>query len=129
MPSRMPATRSSSPVISSTGGCMNHVLDLLSGIDGLVGVIAGSKDDLAEARRLLGPDLTLICNLDNLTMPSASADSVYAMSTTCLRSAGAAGHFILGNAGADMPQATPRENLQAMLAAAADYSAEIGLGL
>jgi uroporphyrinogen decarboxylase len=115
-------------VISSTGGRMNHVLDLLPGLDGLVGVIAGSKDDLAEARQLLGPDLNLIGNLDNLTMPSASVGSVYEMSMARLRTAAPAGHYILANAGADMPQATPPENLRAMLAAAADYSAEIGCG-
>ena len=114
-------------VISSTGGRMNHVLDLLPGLDGLIGVIAGSKDDLAEARRLLGPDLNLIGNLDNLTMPSASAGSVYELSMARLRTAAPAEHFILANSGADIPQATPPENLRAMLAAAVDYSVEIGV--
>lgn len=123
-------TRINGPkVISSTGGCMNHVLDLLPGLDGLVGVIAGSKDDLVEARRLLGPDLNLIGNLDNLAMPSVSAESVYEMSRERLRTAAPTGHFILANAGADMPQSTPPENLRAMLAAAADYAAEIAVGL
>jgi uroporphyrinogen decarboxylase len=112
-------------VISSTGGCMNHILDLLPGTEGLVGVIAGSKDDLAEARRLLGPDLTIIGNLDNLTMPAASAEEVYAMGMSCLRTAAPHGRYILANAGADMPQATTPENLRAMQAAAADYSAGI----
>jgi uroporphyrinogen decarboxylase len=114
-------------VISSTGGCMNHVLDLLPGLDGLVGVIAGSKDDLAEARRLLGPDLTLIGNLDNLSLPAASRDSVYASCLTRLRTAAPAGPYILANAGADMPQSTPPENLRAMRSAISDYAAEAGL--
>lgn len=116
-------------VISSTGGCMNHVLDLLPGIDGLVGVITGSRDDLSESRRLLGHDLTIIGNLDNLSMPAASADEVYEMSMACLKTAASSGHFILANAGADMPQATPPENLRAMQAATAAYWTEIGAGL
>lgn len=112
-------------VISSTGGCMNHILDLLPGIDGLVGVIAGSKDDLGEARRLLGPELNIIGNLDNLSMPAASAEAVYDLSMACVQRAAPAGHYILANAGGDMPQATPPENLRAMQAAAATY----GIGL
>lgn len=116
-------------VISSTGGCMNHILDLLPGTDGLVGIIAGSKDDLVEARRLLGPDLNIIGNLDNLSMPSATAGEVFEMCLTRLRSAAPSGHFILANAGGDMPQATPAENLRAMQAATDAYSAEIGSGI
>lgn len=113
-------------VISSTGGCMNHVLDLLPGLDGLVGVIAGSKDDLGEARRLLGPDLNIIGNLDNLAFPSASPETVYEMSMARLRVAAPAGHYILANAGADIPQATPPENLRAMISAVTDYCAASG---
>jgi uroporphyrinogen decarboxylase len=113
-------------IVSSTGGCMNHVLDLLSGLDGVVGVIAGSKDDLCEARQLLGPDLTIVGNLDNLTLPAVSADEVYNLSLSLFRAAGPSGHYILANAGADVPQATPPENLRAMRAAGAAYSAEIG---
>ncbi|OHB32622.1 MAG: hypothetical protein A2X84_14090 [Desulfuromonadaceae bacterium GWC2_58_13] len=115
-------------VISSTGGRMNHVLDLLPGLDGMVGVIAGSRDDLVEARRLLGPDLTLIGNLDNLALPAASASEMYAMSLERLRSAAPAGRYILANAGADIPQATPTENLRAMRKAGATVSAELGFG-
>ncbi len=116
-------------VISSTGGRMNHILDLLPGLDGLTGIIAGSKDDLTEARGLLGPDLTLIGNLDNLTLPALSAAEVYAKSLECLRTAAPAGHYILANAGADVTQITPAENLRAMLEAGATVSAEIGCGL
>jgi uroporphyrinogen decarboxylase len=116
-------------VISSTGGSLNHTLDLLPGLDGLVGVISGSKDDLAEARRLIGPDLNIIGNLDNLTLPAASADEVYEMSLARLRTAAPSGHYILANAGADIPQATPPGNLRAMQAAGAAYTAEVGCGI
>jgi uroporphyrinogen decarboxylase len=114
-------------IVSSTGGCMNRTLDLLPGLDGLVGAISGSKDDLTESRRLLGPKLAIVGNLDNLSMPTASAERVYEMSMALLREAAPAGPFILANAGADMPQATPPENLRAMLAAGAAFSAEMGL--
>ncbi|MDD2540443.1 MAG: uroporphyrinogen decarboxylase family protein [Desulfuromonadaceae bacterium] len=115
-----------SKVLSSTGGCMNHVLDLLPGLDGLVGVITGSKDDLTESRKLIGPDMTIIGALDNLTLPAVSADAVYEMSLAQLRTAAPSGRYILANAGADIPQATPAENLRAMRIAVADYSAATG---
>ena len=115
-------------VISSTGGSINQSLDLLPGLDGLVGVIAGSKDDLAEARRLMGPELTLIGNLDNLTIPAASVEEIYEMSLARVRTAAPSGRYILANAGADIPLSTPPENLRAMLAAGAAFSAERGCG-
>lgn len=113
-------------IISSTGGRMNQSLDLMRGLSGVVGVIAGSKDDLSESRRLLGPDLTLIGNLDNLAFPSAGAAEIYQMSLDCLGKAAPGGRFILANSGGDIPLATPAENLQAMLGAAAIYSAPNG---
>jgi len=115
-------------VLHHTGGRLNHVLDLLPGLEGLVGVAVSSKDDLAEARRLLGPDLNLIGNLDNLSMPVLTADDVYEMCQVRLKTAAPAGHYILANSGADIPLATSTENLRAMLAAGADYSAGIGCG-
>ena len=115
-------------IISSTGGRMNHVLDLLTDLPGMVGVINGSKDDLGEARRLLGPDLNLIGNLDNLTLPAVTADEVCQMSLVQLRAAAPFGHFILANSGGDVPQATPAGNLRAMQQAAARVSEELGYG-
>ncbi|MDD2736410.1 MAG: uroporphyrinogen decarboxylase family protein [Desulfuromonadaceae bacterium] len=113
-------------VLHHTGGCINHILDLLPGLPGLVGVAVGSRDDLAEARRLIGPDVTLIGNLDNLSFPSASADKMSELSRSCLQTAAPSGHYILANSGADIPLTTPPENLRAMLAAAAAYSKERG---
>ncbi|MDD5284289.1 MAG: uroporphyrinogen decarboxylase family protein [Desulfuromonadaceae bacterium] len=113
-------------VLHHTGGRINHTLDLLSGLDGLVGFGISSKDDLTEARRLIGPDLNLIGNLDNLTLPVLSAGEVYEMSLASLRIAAPCGHYILCNSAADIPLATPPENLRAMLAAAAAYSSETG---
>ena len=108
-------------VLHHTGGRIHHILDLLPGLSGLVGVAVGSKDDLAEARRLMGPDLNLIGNLDNLSLPALSADKITEMSRSCLQAAASSGHYILANAGADIPLSTPPENLRAMLAAAAAY--------
>lgn len=113
-------------VLHQTGGRLNHNLDLLPGLDGLVGIAVGSKDNLTEARTLIGPDLNLIGNLDNLCFPPASADTVYEMSKKCIQEAAPSGHFILSNSGADIPLATPPENLRAMHVAVADYASGNG---
>ncbi len=113
-------------VMHQTGGSINHTLDLLPGLAGLAAVAIGSKDDLAQARTLAGPDLNLIGNLDNLSFSSLSADELYHKAMACLRSAAPAGHYILANAGADIALTTPPENLHALLAASSDYAAGKG---
>lgn len=115
-------------IFHHTGGSIQHILDLLPGLESVVGVAVGSKDDLTVARRLLGPQMNLIGNLDGLSFPSYTAEQVFEKSLAVLRKAGTAGHFILCNSAADIPQATPPENLRAMLAASAKFSAEIGCG-
>ena len=112
-------------VLHHAGGRINHTLDLLVGLNGLVGVTVGSKDNLSEARRLIGPNLTLIGNLDNLTLPSVTEEEVYEMSLACLREGASSGRFILANSAADIPLATPVDNLRAMIAASASYSSGI----
>jgi len=113
-------------VFHHSGAAIGHILDLLPGLEHLVGVAISSQDDLSEARRLLGPEPTLIGNLDNLTLPVVSAAEVHDLAMRCLRTAAPAGRYILCNAGADVPQATPPENLCAMQQAAAEFSAEMG---
>ena len=111
-------------VFHHTGGRINPVLDLLSGLPGLAGVVVGSKDDLTEARQRLGPGPLLLGNLDNLSFPTASADEIREDSLECLRTAAPAGHFILANSGGDIPLSTPPESLRAMLAASQAYAAQ-----
>lgn len=111
-------------VFHHTGGRMNPVLDMLPGLPNLVGVVVGSKDDLDEARRLVGPDLLLLGNLDNLSLPAATSDQVRDWSLKALHTAAPAGPFILANSGADIPLSTSPDNLRAMMAASATYAAE-----
>ena len=110
-------------VFHHTGGRIHHILDLLPGLPGLAGVVVSSKDDLIEARRLIGPEMLLLGNLDNLSYPAASAEQIREQSLACLQAAAPAGHFILSNSGGDIPLSTPPENLKAMITASEDYAA------
>jgi len=106
------------------GGRIRHVLDLLPGLPGLAGVVVGSRDDLGAARSALGDELTLIGNLDNLSLPAVSAAEIRGRSLACLKTAAPAGRYILLHSAADVPLGTPLENMQAMLRAAGEYAAK-----
>lgn len=109
-----------------TGGRIVHILDLVTDLPGLVGVAIGSKESLAEARRVVGPGMNIIGNLDNLAFPSVPADHIYEKCRACISEAAPAGHYILSNAGADIPLATPPENLRAMHRAISDAACSPG---
>ncbi len=118
------------PVIfHHTGGRIEHVLDLLPGLPRLAGVVISSKDDLSTARRLLGPELTLLGNLDNMELPAMSAEEVRRQSMECLCSEAANDHFILSSSGPDIPLNTPLENLHAMVAASCEHAEGVKVGL
>ncbi|MBK8475658.1 MAG: DUF1638 domain-containing protein [Opitutaceae bacterium] len=116
-------------VLHHTGGRIAHVLDLLPGLPGLVGVVIGSKDDLGAARRALGPGLLLLGNLDNLSLPTASAAEIRAQCLACLREAAPAGRYILSHSAADVPLSTPPENVRAMLDASVEYASAVAAGI
>jgi uroporphyrinogen decarboxylase len=99
------------------GGSINHILDLLPGMPNLAGMTISSRDNLVEARGLIGPDLLLLGNLDNLSFPAATKGEIYERSFACLQKAAPAGHYILSNSAADIPLNTPPENLIAMIEA------------
>ncbi|WP_224981348.1 uroporphyrinogen decarboxylase family protein [Geomonas agri] len=113
-------------VVSSTGGRLNHTLDLIPGLPGVVGAIIGSKDDPAESRRLTPAGFNLIGNLDNLAFASASACEISRLALDRLSAHAPEGHFVLANSGGDLPQNTPAANLKALKESVASYKASPG---
>lgn len=110
-------------VFHHNGGRLGPILDTLPGLPGVIGVAVGSKDDLVEARRRLGPGLALLGNLEDLSFSTSTADEIRQRSLACLEVAAPAGRYLLAHGGADIPMTTPPENLRAMLAASVDYAA------
>jgi len=111
-------------IFHHTGGSIDHILDLLSTIPGLLAVAVGSKDNLIQARKLVGSQMSIIGNLDNLSFPALSEDGIYRLSQKELEEMSECGHYFLANSGADIPITTPLENVHAMLRASKDFSAK-----
>jgi uroporphyrinogen decarboxylase len=83
------------------------------------------KVPLAEARRLAGPAVSLIGNLDPVqTLLLGTPEDVFVKSQEAIREArGAEGRLILGS-GCFVPPGTPLENLRQMVAAAEELNHE-----
>ena len=108
-------------VFHPTGGSrINEILDLVKDLHGVIGIALGHRDDLAEARRLVGPEKLLLGNIDSLFFTTASAEQIYQKSSAILETMHGQGPFILANSGADIPLNTPPENIMAMCQAAID---------
>jgi uroporphyrinogen decarboxylase len=112
-------------VFHHSGSRLNHVLDLIPGLPQVAGVAVSSKDQLSHARQLIGPDMLLLGNIDNLSFPNASAAEIKEISMSRLRESAPSGHYILTNSGADIPVTTPPENIRAMLDASIEYANEV----
>lgn len=104
-----------------SGGKLTHILDLLAPIDEIIGVCIGAGDSIVEARELLGPNKTIIGNIDNLKLPFWSEEKILRKSMECLAEGVANGPFILANSGGDISLNTPEANIRAMVQASREY--------
>lgn len=82
------------------------------------GLSLDSKVDFAIAREKLGTDYLLIGNVDPTDpLTLGNPEMVYAHCRKVIAQAGSDGHFIL-SAGCQVPEATPAQNMEAMMQAA-----------
>jgi uroporphyrinogen decarboxylase len=85
---------------------------------GMHGVSLDEKNDLQKAREILGPDVCVIGNVNPTgTLLSGTTDMVAAESAEAVEKAGRDGAFILAS-GCLIPNNAPRENIEALVAAA-----------
>lgn len=111
-------------ILHHGGGAINHVIDLLADLPNLGGIVVSSRDDLVEARAKAGPGVPLLGSLDNLSFPAVSADTIREQATACLQTGLRIQHFLLSNAGADIPIQTPPENIHALFEATELFAAQ-----
>ncbi len=93
-------------------------LDLLVGLPSVVGFIVDQRDDLAQARRVVGPDSVLFGGLDCGNLGQMTAAEVQKHCQAILAERREDRRFILGTSGPDVVWDTPPENIHALRKAA-----------
>lgn len=100
-------------VIQSGGVRIGPFLDLFADLPNVTAAVVNDGEDLAEARRAAGPELTLIGNLEGPALIHRTPEEIQADCLRVLRECQADPYFILGSTGVDIAIDTPVENLLA----------------
>ncbi len=104
-------------VIHEGVGDMRQFLDLM--VDtGVIGVMLSYRDDLAEAKALVGDRLTLIGNLNNIEMCRWTPEEMSQKAQAALTAAAPGGGYVLGAQGPEIPLCVKEETIHAMVEAA-----------
>jgi len=105
------------------GPCMKH-LDLFVGLPNVVGVVIDNRDDPVEARGILGPEMLLLSGPNGPELPERTADQIHTECRDRLARRNGDRKAILATAAADIPLATPAENIHAICRAVGSDATE-----
>jgi uroporphyrinogen decarboxylase len=108
-------------VLHNVGAPLLTYLDLLTGLPSVVAFIMDQRDDLALARRVVGPDIVLFGGLDCSNISQMTAVEVEELCRAILEERRQDARFVLGTSGPDVVWNTPPENIHAMLKAAESF--------
>ncbi len=101
-------------VLHNVGAPILPNLDLLTRLPSVIGFIVDQRDDLAQARRVIGPDSVLFGGLDCSNISLMTVVEVEDRCRAILEERRQDPHFILGTSGPDVSWNTPPENIHAM---------------
>jgi uroporphyrinogen decarboxylase len=101
-------------VLHNVGAPILAHLDLLTGLPSVVAFIVDQRDDLAQCRRVIGPDRVLFGGLDCTNIGQMTAIEVENRCRVILEERQQDAHFVLGTSGPDVSWHTPPENIHAM---------------
>lgn len=108
-------------VLHNVGAPILPHLDLLTGLPSVVAFIVDQQDDLARARRVVGPDSVLFGGLDCANLGRMTAAEVEDRCRAILEERRQDARFVLGTSGPDVAWNTPPENIHAMRKAAESF--------
>ncbi len=101
-------------------GDFNDFFDVIRDM-GMHGVSLDESNDLAMARKIMGPRICLIGNVSpSATLTFGTPEDVRKMSNAAIEAAGKNGAFILAS-GCLVPEKAPRRNLKALVRTAREY--------
>jgi uroporphyrinogen decarboxylase len=101
-------------ILHHTGGSCLKNLDLFAGLPNVLGVVIDSCDDPGKARGILGPEMLLFSGPNGPDLPTCTADMVESECRDLLIDRQDDLKFILATSSADVPLATPVENIHAI---------------
>ncbi|MBN2704400.1 MAG: DUF1638 domain-containing protein [Pontiellaceae bacterium] len=107
-------------IFHHAGGSIQHIADLIPTLPNLAGVCISAQDNLSAFRKMLGPDLPLLGNIDSLDLPNISLEKLVRRTRESARIGAENAPFILCTSSADIPLETPPETLHAFFRAASE---------
>lgn len=107
-------------IFHHAGGSIQHIADLLPTLPNLAGVCISAEDNLPAFRKMLGPDLPLLGNIDALDLPNINLEKLEHRTRESARIGAENAPFILCTSSADIPFETPMETLHTFFRAASD---------
>ncbi len=105
-------------VIHSGGAPLARFLDLFAGLPNVAAFVLNGKDDPALARQKVGPDVTLIGNIEGPALLYRTAAEIQADCVSLLTACRNDPRFILGSSAADIAYDTPPAHIRAFCWAA-----------
>ncbi len=107
------------PVVLHHGGApvISH-LDILAGLPSVIGYVVDARDNLAQAREIIGTDVILMGGPDNLSVSAQGSEKISEWCMNVLHDRASDPKFLLCNSGPDIPFITPPENIMAFTNAA-----------
>ena len=97
-------------------------LDLFKDLPNVAGFVVDPADDLAEARRIVGPEKLLLGGIDGPTLMNHSPEEIRERCTRVLEDRCDDPRFILATTAADIDFLTPPENIHAIREAAERFA-------
>lgn len=109
-------------VLHHGGAPLLPYLDVLTGLPSTVAFALDHNDNLAQARRIAGPDQVLLGGVCGPEMPRMTPAQVESQCSTVLEDRHGDPRFVLYTSGPDVPLTTKPETIHAMRQAAIDFS-------
>jgi uroporphyrinogen decarboxylase len=110
------------PIVLHHGGApiLPH-LDLLKGLPSVIAFVLDHRDNLDQARQVVGPDTVLVGGPSGANLGRMTLSQVENECRTILNDRGNDPRFILGTSGPDIPMNTDPENILALRKAAESF--------
>lgn len=109
-------------ILHHVGASFLSSLAHLQGLPNVIGYYVGKEDSLVQAREIVGPQKTLIGNIDGPGLRRRTADDIHQQTLEVLDQMHNDPRFILATSSPDIDLETPEENILAIINAVKAFS-------